>query len=136
MMPIYTPNTLLFIAVACVVFGLIARLRGAGADFFRVLEAWISAFFMLTMVTNVLCSGKFKVFFFPFSSKKAKNTTSAYYHLYAVRTHRGDRLEDFRHQKSYGKLDNHLANRARLRWEQHAVHFERHRGAYNVLEQF
>jgi hypothetical protein len=49
---------LLFVAVACLVPGLVANLS-AGADVFKVLEAWISAFFLLTMVTNVLCSGKF-----------------------------------------------------------------------------
>jgi hypothetical protein len=48
--------------------------------------------------------------------------------------HRGDRLEDFRHQKSSSKLDNHLANHTGHRWEQHTVRFERHRGAYNILE--
>jgi hypothetical protein len=37
-----------------------ANLR-AGADVFKALEAWISAFFLLTMVTNVLCSGKFYI---------------------------------------------------------------------------
>jgi hypothetical protein len=56
-MLINTPNTLLFIAVACIVLGLMANLH-AGADVFKVLQAWISAFFVLTMVTNVLCSGK------------------------------------------------------------------------------
>jgi len=39
-----------------------AKLRGAGADVFKVLEAWISAFFLLTTVTNVLCSGKFQIY--------------------------------------------------------------------------
>lgn len=57
-MLIHTPNALLFVAVACVILGLMANLR-AGADVFKVLEAWISAYFLLTMVTNVLCSGKF-----------------------------------------------------------------------------
>jgi hypothetical protein len=55
---IHTPDALLFVAVACVILGLMANLR-AGADVFKVLEAWISAYFVLTMVTNVLCSGKF-----------------------------------------------------------------------------
>jgi hypothetical protein len=57
-MLMHTPNVLLFVAVACVILGLMANLR-AGADVFKVLEAWISAYFLLTMVTNVLCSGKF-----------------------------------------------------------------------------
>ena len=57
-MLIHTPNALLFIAVAYIVLGLMADLR-AGADVFKVLQAWISAFFLLTMVTNVLCSGEF-----------------------------------------------------------------------------
>jgi hypothetical protein len=57
-MLVHTPNALLFAAVACIVLGFIANYR-AGADVFKVLEAWISAFFLLTMVTNVLCSGKF-----------------------------------------------------------------------------
>ncbi|KAI0281223.1 hypothetical protein BGY98DRAFT_1094981 [Russula aff. rugulosa BPL654] len=45
-----------YTAVACIVPGLVAKLS-AGADVFKVLEAWICAFFLLTMVTNVLCSG-------------------------------------------------------------------------------
>jgi hypothetical protein len=57
-MLIHTPNALLFVVVACIILGLMANLR-AGADVFKVLEAWISAFFLLAMVTNVLCSGKF-----------------------------------------------------------------------------
>ena len=73
--PIDTPNALLFVAVACIVLcivlGLVANL-GAGADFFKVLEAWISAFFLLTMITNVLCSGKF--------SSISNDTPSAYHY--------------------------------------------------------
>lgn len=65
-MLIHTPNELLFVAVACIILGLMVDLR-AGADVFRILEAWISAYVLLTMVTNVLCSGKF-----PFSSNQSK----------------------------------------------------------------
>ena len=65
-MLIHTPNALLFVAVACIVLRLMANLR-AGADVFKALEAWISAYFLLTMVTNVLCSGKFT-----FSSNQSK----------------------------------------------------------------
>jgi hypothetical protein len=70
-MPIHTPNTLPFVAVGCVILGLIANLS-AGADVFKALEAWISVFFLLTMVTNVLCSGKF------LHSRQIKDTSSAY----------------------------------------------------------
>jgi hypothetical protein len=59
-MLIHTPNALLFVVVACIVLGLMANLR-AGADVFKALEAWVSAYFLLTMVTNVLCSGKFSL---------------------------------------------------------------------------
>jgi hypothetical protein len=57
-MLIHTPNVFLFVVVACIVLGLMGNLR-TGADVLKVLEAWISAYFLLTMVTNVLCSGKF-----------------------------------------------------------------------------
>ncbi|SRR6266446_9585231 len=57
-MSVHTLNALLFVAAACIILVLMANLL-AGADVFNVLEAWISAFFLLTMVTNVLCSGKF-----------------------------------------------------------------------------
>jgi hypothetical protein len=103
-----------------------AKLRGTGADVFKVLEAWISAFFLLTMVTNVLCSGKFQIYILVKNQRHAR--------CLSIRARRGDCIEDFRHRKSSSKLDNRLANRTRLRWEQHAVRFERHRGAYNVLE--
>ncbi|KAF8492750.1 hypothetical protein F5888DRAFT_1806560 [Russula emetica] len=56
---VVAPATLLVVAytaVACIILGLMANLR-ANDDVFKVLEAWISAFFLLTMVTNVLCSG-------------------------------------------------------------------------------
>ena len=29
------------------------------ADVFNVVEAWITAYFFLTMATSILCSGKF-----------------------------------------------------------------------------
>ena len=58
--------------VAYVVLGLMVNLR-AGADVFKVLEAWISAYLLLTMVTNVLCSGKFYILV-----KSIKDTPSAY----------------------------------------------------------
>ena len=57
-MLIHTPNALLFVVVAFIVLGLMGNLR-AGADVLKVLEAWVSAYFLMTMVTNVLCSGKF-----------------------------------------------------------------------------
>ncbi|KAN0117984.1 hypothetical protein V8E52_005571 [Russula decolorans] len=56
---VIAPVTLLVVAytvVACIVLGLMGNLR-TGADVLKVLEAWISAYFLLTMVTNVLCSG-------------------------------------------------------------------------------
>jgi hypothetical protein len=93
----------------------------ASADVFKVLEAWTSAFFLLTMVANVLCSGKF------LHSRQIK---------VLIRARRGDCLEDVRRRKFSSKLDNHLANHAHLRREQHTVRLERHRGAYNILEQF
>lgn len=55
----HTPNALLFLAAACIVLGHMTNLR-TGVDVFKVLKAWISAFFLLTTVTNVLCSGKFR----------------------------------------------------------------------------
>lgn len=122
-MPVHTPNkpnALLFVAVACIVLGLMANLR-PDADVFKALEAWISAFFLLTMVTNVFCSGEFTL---PSNQRYAKC-------LYG---HRGDCLEDFRHQKPSSKLDNHLVDCTRRRREQRSIRFERHRGAYNILE--
>jgi uncharacterized membrane protein YbhN (UPF0104 family) len=122
-MPIRTSNALLFVAVACIILSLMANLR-AGADVFKALEAWISAFFLLTMVTNVFCSGKFHILV----KSKIRQVVS---YLYG---HRGDCLEDFRHQKSSSKLDDRLASRTSHRREQHTVRFERHRGAHNILE--
>lgn len=56
---VVAPVTLLVVAytaAAFIVLGLMANLR-AGADVLKVLEAWVSAYFLLTMVSNILCSG-------------------------------------------------------------------------------
>ena len=75
---IHTPNNaLFFVAVACIVLCIVLGLMPnlpAGDDVFKVLEAWISAFFLLTMVTNVLCSGKFTNYILV----KSKDTPSTY----------------------------------------------------------
>jgi hypothetical protein len=47
-----------FVVVACIVLNLMANFR-AGADVFKAVEAWTTAYSLLTMVTSVLCSGKF-----------------------------------------------------------------------------
>lgn len=50
-------NKLSFTAVGCVAFQFIVKAR-LGTDIFHVATSWITAFFALTMSTNVLCSGK------------------------------------------------------------------------------
>jgi len=47
---------LAYTAVGCVAFQFIVRAR-LGTDIFHVATSWITAYFALTMCTNVLCSG-------------------------------------------------------------------------------
>ena len=55
---IHAPNVLLFVVVACIALNLMLNFH-AVANMFNVVEAWITAYFFLTMVTSILCSGKF-----------------------------------------------------------------------------
>lgn len=51
-------NVLLFVVVACIALNLMANFH-FGVETFKVVEAWITAYFILTMVTSILCSGEF-----------------------------------------------------------------------------
>jgi hypothetical protein len=95
-MLIYTSNMLLFVGVACVVLELMANLR-TGADTLKALEAWISAYFLLMMVSNIFCSGKFT-----FTSNQRSSECSY--------ESRGDYFEDFRHREPSPKHVYPLAN--------------------------
>ncbi len=53
----YAVNKLPFTVVGCITLQFIVHAR-LGTDVFHVATSWITAYFSLTMVTNVLCSGK------------------------------------------------------------------------------
>jgi hypothetical protein len=95
-MLIYTSNMLLFVGVACVVLDFMANLR-TGADMLKALEAWISAYFLLLNITNVLCSGKLAL------SSNQRSSECSY-------ESRSDYFEDFRHRKPSPKHVYPLAN--------------------------
>ena len=52
----YVFDMLFLTAVGCVAFQFIVHAR-LGTDIFHVATSWITAYFALTMCTNVLCSG-------------------------------------------------------------------------------
>ena len=111
-------NKLSFTAVGCVAFQFIVKAR-LGTDIFHVATSWITAFFALTMSTNVLCSGNE----FPCGG--------AFFPRSDGLSNRRDCVANLQRGKAYGSRDyeDALASYFHHRREQRIICSWHHRGA-------